>query len=52
MIVIWVKFVKVWTNYGNLIENYKKKNLRKFEKTFNENLKFLNLKLIKSSRKM
>ena len=48
MIVIKEKFVKVWTNFGNLIENFKdfKKNLEKF----NKNLQFLDLKFIKSSK--
>ena len=38
MIVIWDKFVKVWTNFGNLMKILKvvKKNLE----IFNENLKF------------
>ena len=42
MIVIWEKFVKVWTNSGNLIENFKSfsENFNKTLETFNENLKF------------
>ena len=38
MIVIWEKFVKVWTNFGYLMKILKvvKNNL----KQFNENLKF------------
>ena len=37
-----MKFVKVWTNFGNLIENFKSfsENFNKNLEKFNENLKF------------
>ena len=41
MIVIWEKFVKVCTNFGNLNENFNKN----WEK-FNENLKFFLLLIL------
>ena len=54
MIVIREKFVKVWTNFGNLFENFKsfKENFNKNLEKFNENLKiFLLLILILSALK-
>ena len=37
MIVIWEKFVKVRTNFRNLIENFKsfKQNFKSFKENFN-----------------
>ena len=50
----WEKFVKVWTNVGNLIENLKSfsENFNKHLEKFYENLEFfLLLILILSSKK-
>ena len=55
MIMIWEKFVKVWTNFGNLIKILKvvkkilkdfKKILIKIWKKFNEKIQFFLLSIL------
>ena len=47
MIVIWETLVKVWTNFGNLIDKFKvfKKIFKVFKKTVNKNLEKFNVNL-------